>query len=191
MEKNTERLNTDINPTIFINGELSGPDVIHRTKHLDQLEGVFKDKDAFNQMNGKEIVYEVDAFQPIEEGTEGGLFFGLTYLYPGTVGNEYFMTQGHYHKKGNRSEYYWGIEGEGILLLMDKKGKTWSENISPGSLHYIPGFTAHRVINTGSKILHFGACWPSDAGYNYDAIKTEGFGIQVKKINNKPVLIQK
>jgi hypothetical protein len=34
------------------------------------------------------------------------------------------MTKGHFHAIENRAEYYWGIEGEGILLLMDKKRNT-------------------------------------------------------------------
>jgi glucose-6-phosphate isomerase len=99
------------------------------------------------------------------------------------------MTKGHFHAIENRAEYYWGIEGEGILLLMDKQGETKAEYMFPGSLHYIPGATAHRVVNTGNLILRFGACWPSDAGYNYDAIMKEGFSKRVKQINNKPTLM--
>jgi glucose-6-phosphate isomerase len=76
------------------------------------------------------------------------------------------MTKGHFHAIENRAEYYWGIEGEGILLLIDKQRETKSEYMFPGSLHYIPKATAHRVVNTGNPISRFGACWPSDAGYN-------------------------
>ena len=99
------------------------------------------------------------------------------------------MTKGHFHAKENRSEYYWGIEGAGLLLLMDKKRNTRAENMFPGSLHYIPGMTAHRVVNTGNCKLKFGACWPSDAGYNYETLFKEGFSKRVKRVNNKPLLI--
>ncbi|MEO6187976.1 MAG: glucose-6-phosphate isomerase family protein, partial [Ginsengibacter sp.] len=111
----------------FINGQLSGSTVVHTVKKLIELDGVFEDQTAFNRMDGNQHAYEVDAFFPVESGTEGGLFFGLTHLYPGRVGDEYFMTKGHFHAIENRAEYYWGIEGEGILLLMDKQRNTRAE----------------------------------------------------------------
>jgi glucose-6-phosphate isomerase len=183
------KISTENPLTTFINGQLFGSQVIHTAKKLIELNGLFEDETAFNDMDGNQPAYEVDAFYPVKKGTEGGLFFGLTHLYPGKVGNEYFMTKGHFHAIENRAEYYWGIEGEGILLLMDKQGETKAEYMFPGSLHYIPGATAHRVVNTGNLILRFGACWPSDAGYNYDAIMREGFSKRVKQINNKPTLM--
>jgi glucose-6-phosphate isomerase len=172
----------------FFNAALQGATVIHSVKHLRQMEGLFEDKSAFQRMDGEQVLYEVDAYCPVESGTEGGLFFGITHLYPGRVGDEYFMTFGHFHRVKNRAEYYWGLEGEGMLLLMDKNRNTHAEKMSPGSLHYIPGFTAHRVVNTGDAVLRFGACWPSDAGHNYDTIGTDGFSRRVKKVDLKPVL---
>lgn len=179
-----------INPgTFFRNGQLAGTAVIHKVKTLKELNGIFEDQSAFENMEGDQPVYEVDSWFPVGEGSEGGLFFGLTLIYPGRVGDEYFMTKGHFHAIENRAEYYWGIEGEGILLLMDKKRETRAEYLTPGSLHYIPGYTAHRVVNIGYSQLKFGACWPSDAGYNYDIIMEEGFSKRVKIIGDKPSLI--
>lgn len=174
---------------VFMNARLSGEGVTRDRKHLADLAGVFEDTASFRQMDGSQVVYEVDSWMPVPGSTEGGLFFGLTHLYPGTVGDEYFMTRGHFHAVENRAEYYWGIEGEGLLLLMDKDRNTRAERMTPGSLHYIPGFTAHRVVNTGSSILRFGACWPSDAGHNYEAIASAGFSARVKNRENTPQLI--
>lgn len=176
-------------PSIFINGQLRGTEVLHQVKTLSELDGIFDDTVSFQSMDGSQPAYEVDSWLPVQSGTEGGLFFGLTHLYPGRVGDEYFMTKGHFHAIENRAEYYWGIEGEGILLLMDKERNTRAEYMVPGSLHYIPGATAHRVVNTGNCILKFGACWPSDAGYNYDSITREGFSKRVKQVNGKPLLV--
>ncbi|HEY1113867.1 MAG TPA: glucose-6-phosphate isomerase family protein [Chitinophagaceae bacterium] len=176
-------------PVSFIGGQLSGQGVRRDCKRLADLEGVFGDTAGFRQMDGSQIVYEVDSWLPVAGGTEGGLFFGLTHLYPGMVGDEYFMTRGHFHAVENRAEYYWGIEGEGLLLLMDKDRHTRAERMTPGSLHYIPGYTAHRVVNTGSAILRFGACWPSDAGHNYEAIAAAGFSARVKRGAVQPLLI--
>jgi len=174
---------------IFTNGQLIGTDVTHRVKTLRELSGIFEDQTAFENMKGDQPIYEVDSWLPVQQGTEGGLFFGLTLLYAGRVGDEYFMTKGHFHAIENRAEYYWGLEGEGILLLMDKKRKIRAEYMFPGSLHYIPGYTGHRVVNIGTGKLKFGACWPSDAAYNYDIIMNEGFSRRVKIIEGKPSLI--
>jgi glucose-6-phosphate isomerase, archaeal len=174
---------------IFSNGQLSGSAVIRSVKLLSGLKGIFEDTHAFEKMDGEQIVYEVDAYMPVPEGTTGGLFFGLTHLYPGLVNNEYFMTKGHIHRIEDRAEFYWGLEGEGLLLLMDKNNATRSERMYPGSLHYIPGFTAHRVVNTGDIILRFGACWPSDSGHNYYMIEGAGLWKRVKNVNGKPKII--
>lgn len=175
--------------SVFINGQLLGQQVNHAVKKLKDLNGIFEDQGAFQKMDKNQVIYEVDSFFPVEPGTEGGLFFGLTTVFPGLVGDEYFMTKGHFHEIENRGEFYWGIEGEGILLLMDKDRNTRGEYMLPGSLHFISGFTAHRVVNTGKRVLKFGASWPSDAGYNYDVILKEGFSKKVKHINHRAVLL--
>lgn len=176
--------------TIELNsGKLSGENVFETVKTLKELGGIFEDENAWYEMDGTTIVYIVQVHAPVEKNTEGGLFFGTTYLMPGKVGNEYFLTQGHFHKIINRSEYYWGIEGDGVLLLMNRNREIKTEKMNRGSLHYIPADTAHRVINYGSTVLSFGACWPADAGYDYDEIKQNGFSARLKDINGKPFLI--
>jgi len=178
-----------ISPRVFFSsGHLNGEDVVYESKRLSELAGLFADRAAAEEMDGNLPVYEVYSWVPVPQGTEGGLFFGLTNLHPGLVGSEYFMTKGHFHAIENRGEYYWCIQGEGILLLMDKQRETRAERMFPGTLHYIPGYTAHRVVNTGSRTLRFGACWPSDAGYNYDPIAADGFSVRVRKVGKVPVL---
>ena len=58
----------------------------------------------------------------------------------------------------------------------------------PGSLHYIPGGVAHRVANTGNSVLSFAACWPSDAGHNYEEIANKGFSARLVEVNGTPKL---
>ncbi len=117
------------------------------------------------------------------------MYFGITYLYPGKVGNEYMMTKGHYHANVDRAEFYWGLEGEGMLILMDGQRNVWAEHVFPGSLHYIPGGVAHRMANTGSSLFSFAACWPSDAGHNYAEIAENGFSARLMEVNGVPHLI--
>ncbi|NJL38771.1 MAG: cupin domain-containing protein [Leptolyngbyaceae cyanobacterium SM1_4_3] len=140
-------------------------------------------------MDGETLAYSVQAYMPVAEGKSGGLFFGNSTVYPGKVGNEYFMTRGHFHALPDTGEYYWCISGEGALLLMDEQRATRAERMHPGSLHYIPGNIAHRVANTGKTPLVFNACWPSDAGHNYAEIARNGFSARLIDTDGKPNLV--
>jgi glucose-6-phosphate isomerase len=170
-------------------GVFAGTGLLSSSKNIGQLQNMFLDENARQQMDQQQQVYRVQANLPVAEGTTGGLFMGTTWINPGTVGNEYFMTHGHFHQLADRGEYYWGLEGKGVLLLMDLQRNTTAIQMYPGSLHYIPAYTAHRVVNTGDIELSFGACWPSDAGHNYDEIKERGFSKRLIKQNGTPTLI--
>ena len=170
-------------------GKLNGEKVIEISKQLSDLENVFGAENIRKEMEQSKIVYEVQAHLPVAEGTAAGLFFGTTTIYPGKVGDEYFMTKGHFHKQSDRAEYYWGIEGKGMLVLMDKERNTWAEKMYKGSLHYIQANVAHRTVNIGEEKLIFGACWPSDAGHNYNEIIKNGFSARLVELDDKPVLV--
>jgi len=143
-------------PRLFFTGNrLLGERVENVSRTLGDLRGIFADVDAFSRMPQNMPAYEVSSFLPEQEGTPGGLYFGITYLHPGKVGNEYFMTKGHFHANIDRAEFYWGLEGEGMLILMDQLRRVWAERIFPGSLHYIPGGVAHRMANTGKYFIFF------------------------------------
>jgi glucose-6-phosphate isomerase, archaeal len=172
------------------NGVLSGENIIESVRKLGDINGIFQDKEAFNKMDQNQIAYKVQMHNPEKEGKEGGLFFGTSFLYPGIVGDEYFMTKGHYHSKRDTAEYYWCLSGEGILLLMDETGKTNAIKIFPGSLNYIQGNIAHRLVNTGDEILVVGACWPSDAGHDYRTIAKHGFSVRIRSVEGKPEIIK-
>lgn len=158
---------------------LSGSDLVTRQMRLGDLSGIFKDVEAYKRRDPQTLVYTVQAYMPVAEGTPGGLHFGTTVIEPGRVGEEYFMTRGHSHAQANRGEYYWGVQGEGMLILMNREREVWAERIKPGSLHYIGAYTSHRVANTGSVRLIFGASWPSDAGHKYDEIARHGFAARL------------
>jgi glucose-6-phosphate isomerase len=159
-------------------------------KTLGQLPGIFANEEARRAMDPETVVYRVQAWCPIPEGTEGGLFWGTTVVEPGQVDSEYFMTHGHFHQKRDRTEYYGAIEGDGALILMDENRETRMESMSPGSLHFIPPNTAHRVANIGKVPLRFVACWPSDAGHDYESIRKSGFGARLMNVNRGAMLVR-
>lgn len=169
---------------------LPNAEVRETVKTLGQLENIFADEEARRKMNPETVVYRVQAWCPVAEGTEGAQFWGATVIEPGQVNSEYFITHGHFHRKRDRTEFYATIQGEGALILMDESRKTWMETMSPGSLHFIPPNVAHRVANTGAVPLRFVACWPSDAGHDYDVVRQSGFGARLLSVNGKPSLVR-
>ena len=164
--------------------------LLESVKTLGQLQGLFADEAARRAMDPSAVVYRVQAWCPVPEGTEGAQFWGTTVVEPGRVGSEFFMTHGHFHLKRNRTEYYGTIEGEGALILMNEERETRMEPMSPGTLHFIPPNTAHRVANTGNVPLRFVACWPSDAGHDYDSIRKLGFSARLINTNRGATLVR-
>lgn len=171
-------------------GMLHGADVVEDFRTLGDLSGVFEDEAARAALDPKTLAYSVRCYFPVPDGTGGGLFFGCTFLSPGIVGEEYFMTKGHFHSKRDTAEFYWGIKGEGLLLLMNEDRSIRAERVYPGSLHYVPGRVAHRMVNVGDEVLSFGACWPSDAGHDYESIRRDGFSARVRRGSDGPVVVR-
>lgn len=172
-------------------GRISGLPVRQSVKLIRDLKGIFRDEAARGQMDPGREVYRVQWWSPVPSGDEGGLFWGVTVLQPGKVGDEYFMTHGHFHANRTRAEYYATAAGTGILLRMDDNRETWSEEMHLGSLHYIGGQHAHRVVNVGNEPLIFWACWGSDAGYDYATIRDQGFSAWVVEQDGEMAIVRR
>ena len=180
-----------MSPVKFAPGDyrMKGEPVVSQLRKIKDLKGIFQDDKAFGQMDTEQIAYSVQAWMPVAEGVPGGLFFGVSTIFPGKGGQEYCMTKGHFHTQSVRAEFYWGVQGKGMLILMDRERNTWAEEVYPGSLHYIGSEIAHRLANTGTKKLVVGACWPSDAGHDYEEIAVNGFSARLLEVDGNPVLV--
>jgi len=169
-------------PQAFVNkdsGVMRGPVVQEVRRTLKDLAGFMADGAALAKMPGDRLAYRVQMWAPVDEKTEGGLVWGITLIEPGDVGGECFMTKGHFHARREAAEFYWTYEGKGLLLMMDEQRKCRVEQMSPGSVHYIPGGMAHRTVNVGEVTLSFGSCWPATAGHDYESIAQAGFSVRV------------
>ncbi len=170
-------------------GELSGPDVTESTRTIEGLAGYFRDEEARAQMDPDTPVYTVQSYEPEPEGKPGGLCAATTFLQPGLVGDEYFLTRGHFHWDEDRPELEVGISGQGMLVLMDCGGNTWTEDLGPGVVLHVPPSVAHRVVNTGNVPLVFVSFWNSETGHDYAVITERGFGGRVRRVDGAPVLV--
>lgn len=124
-------------------------------------------------------LYHVHAYSKGDVAVDGNLYAGMTTLFPLTINGEYNMTRGHVHRNRHAAEFYIGVAGRGLLLLMDKDRACTVERVEPGSIHYIPGDVAHRLVNDSDNELRVFAVWPTTAGHDYEAIEPAGFSLRV------------
>ena len=158
-------------------------------RYLSQMKGMFADEKAFNEMvaNGDPMVYEFHGM-PVPEH-EGDLAFGCSICYPGKVGDEYFMTKGHFHTLLDTGEVYYCLSGEGAMLMETPEGDVDIQWLKPGVAVYVPPRWAHRSINTGSETLVTFFVFRSDAGHDYGTIEQKGYRKLVVEKDGKPVMI--
>ncbi len=158
-------------------GVIEGKDVICAKKYFHEVAYLYENAN----IEGDPVVYTVYSYTQQDEHVKGNLQWGLTILEPLYIHDECNMTKGHFHVDRDCAEFYFGIEGEGLLLLMDEDGHTYAQKVFKGSLHHIDGHVAHRLVNTGKVPLKVGACWPTTAGHDYEAIEQREFGYRIFK----------
>lgn len=144
-------------------------------KRLADLDGIYGDAAAFARAaasTGDRIVYSVHEARPA--AARGDLIFGTTFMEPGQIGGEFFMTRGHIHARANRPETYYGESGQGVMLLETPEGETEIVEIGPKVLVYVPPLWIHRSVNTGAEPLVMSFCYPSDSGQDYEIIARAG-----------------
>jgi glucose-6-phosphate isomerase, archaeal len=143
---------------------------------------------AFDDERAGELVYRV--FEIPVPPTNSNLASSTTVIEPGKVGEEYFMTKGHFHARRERAEIYFGIRGEGRLVMATEDGRPHVEEMRAGTIGYVPGDWAHRTVNVGKEPFVFFAAYPADAGYDYDTIEREGFPVLVVERDGRPVVVE-
>jgi glucose-6-phosphate isomerase len=158
-------------------------------RYLADLRGCFCDAAAFEQAlaQGNSLVYTVAAVEPA--AGEGDLHYGLGTIYPGRVGQEYFLTKGHLHTWRAAAEVYIGLAGQGAMLLEDEaSGETCMVPLQANGVVYVPGCTAHRTVNTGDVPLVYIGVYPARAGHDYGAIADRNFRSIVVERDGKPCM---
>ena len=165
----------------FRSGQLT-PDPVILERRLSDMTGYFleepgTDADAYR-------VHEVQV-----PPTNNNLLSSTTVLQPGKVGNEYFMTKGHFHAVRDRAEIYLALSGEGLLVMATEEGEVVTADMRPGIASYVPGHWAHRSVNVGDEPLVFYAVYIGDAGYDYATIEEQGFPVVVVDNGHGPEVV--
>jgi len=145
-------------------------------RHLSDMQKHYADQAALQRIleqEGDRLIYEVQTVPlPL---VEGQILHGTTRLTPGTVGGEFHMTKGHYHARREQGEVYFGLQGQGLLLLQTEDGTTRELEMLAGSAAYVPPYWGHRAINVGAGDFVFFSVWEARAGQDYASIERDGF----------------
>jgi glucose-6-phosphate isomerase len=144
-------------------------------KRLSDLSGIYGDSEAFEKAmktDADQVVYAVEDVRPA--ASAGDLIFGTTFMEPGRIGDEFFMTRGHIHATANRPETYYGESGKGLMLMEAPDGQISILEVHPRTMVYVPPLWIHRSVNTGNTPLVMSFCYPVDSGQDYEVIARSG-----------------
>jgi glucose-6-phosphate isomerase, archaeal len=172
----------------FVHGVMNTPDT-HLVRNASSMRGHYADSRALDNLiqQGDPLHYEV--FEKLVPQEYGQLLFGISKLQPGTVGDECFMTKGHYHAVAETCEIYLCLCGRGYMLMKTSAGECRAEPMQPGRLVYVPPYWAHRSVNVGDDPLITLFIYPADAGHNYGDIEQEGFPQRIYKRGGQVVIV--
>lgn len=146
-----------------------------QVRRLADLLGLFADPQAeADALVENPLVYQVYDAADLPR-VDGHLLYSTTVIQPGRVGDEFFMTKGHFHARSDRAELYYGLSGEGVLLLQTPEGRVETLPMVAGTAAYVPPHWGHRTVNVGRVPFVFLAAYPADAGYDYGTIARDGF----------------
>lgn len=159
-------------------------------RRLSQMKGMFADEVARAVLAAKDdaLIYEFYDMGVPEKAVE--VAYGTSITYPGRVGNEYFMTKGHFHTILDTAEVYFCIRGSGMMLMESPEGDVEVQELRPGGAVYVPGRYAHRSVNVSATepLITFFA-FRGDAGHDYGTIESKGFRKLIVERNGKPEMV--
>jgi glucose-6-phosphate isomerase len=169
-----------------VSGEVS-PATGRYEKRLSELRGIYQDTAAFDAVvdaQNDPLAYRVVEYRQMDND----VCAGITLMQPGVVGDEFFMTRGHFHQREDCGEVYYTQSGVGLLLLESRSGETRTVEMRAGICAYIPPAWAHRSINTGTKPLSFVWVCNPHAGHDYGEILKRGMRTLVVRRDGRVVL---
>ncbi|WP_343402231.1 glucose-6-phosphate isomerase, partial [Caldilinea sp.] len=187
----TQQMTTQQPFTFFLNqfeARIEGVEPLVR--RLSSLRGQFLDQSAFDAIlaQGDPMLYKVYAVD--RPGVDGELSSGLTILHPGKVGDEYFMTKGHFHAVLETGEVYYCLGGRGMMVMETPEGDWHVAEMTPGAVVYVPPRWAHRSVNVSiAEDLVFFWVYPANAGHDYGAIERQGFRKLIVAQEGAPAIV--
>jgi glucose-6-phosphate isomerase len=140
------------------------------------MKGQYADWSSYEEMlsQGDIVLYEVYEIHRPQKA--GELLHGTSIVHPGKVGDEYFMTKGHFHDVLDTAEIYYCLQGRGMMVMESPEGEWSIGELRPGRVLYVLPRWAHRSVNIDDQedlVTLF--VYPGHAGHDYGTIETQGF----------------
>jgi len=148
----------------------------HLVRRASDMRGYYADEASLERLIAERddpLHYEVFEVPVPEE--RGHLMYCISTLQSGVVGEECFMTKGHYHDVAETAETYLCLRGQGYMAMKTAAGTWQAEPMCRGRMVYVPPYWAHRSINISDEPLVSFCVYPAEAGHNYGDIQDEGF----------------
>ncbi len=162
----------------------------HIQRRLSAMRGQYLDGDSYARLLAQDdrVLYEV--YELKRPAIAGELLHGISIVHPGVVGDEYFMTKGHFHTVLDTAEIYYCLGGRGFMVMETPEGDWAVEELTPGKVLYVPPRWAHRSVNTDdSEDLITFFVYPGNAGHDYGSIEAQGFRKLVMKCDGRPTIV--
>ena len=162
----------------------------HIVRRLSSMKGQYADQRSYEAMLVKEDMVLYEVYEIHRPEVSGELLHGTSIVHPGKVGDEYFMTKGHFHAVLDTAEIYYCLQGEGMMVMETPEGDWAVEELRPGKVLYVPPRWAHRSVNTSDKedlVTFF--IYPAHAGHDYGTIESQGFRKLVVERDNQPYIV--
>ncbi|MGW8250478.1 MAG: glucose-6-phosphate isomerase [Anaerolineales bacterium] len=162
----------------------------HIIRRLSAMSGQYLDQDAYQRLLAADdsVLYEVYELRRPE--TAGELLHGISIVHPGKVGNEFYMTKGHFHTVLDTAEVYYCLRGQGFMVMETPEGEWAVEPLAPQKVLYVPPRWAHRSVNTSldEDLVTF-FVYPGNAGHDYGSIESQGFRKLVTESEGSPQIV--
>ena len=123
----------------------------HIKRTLTSMKGQYHDISAYEAMlaEGDALLYEVyELARPHESGE---VLHGISIVHPGKVGDEYYMTKGHFHTVLETAEIYVCLAGQGVMVMETPEGDWAVEALTPGRLVMPKAVKTARSVRRASN----------------------------------------
>lgn len=163
-------------------------EIVRRT--LSSMKDAYFNQKAVADMLAHEDPLIVQVFMAPVPAEKGFLMVNINAVYPGMVGNEFFMTMGHIHDDPiGAPEVYITMKGHGKLVLQARDGRTHLADMLPGKINYIPAAFAHRCVNVDMQepLVYIGV-FPSATKRDYSFTPANFKQLVVKEGNQIKII---
>ena len=162
----------------------------HLIRTLSSMQGQYYDGATYQRMLAQEDTPLYEVYELSVPTVEGELLHGISIVHPGKVGDEYFMTKGHFHSVLETAEVYYCMDGAGKMVMETPEGEWDVQELYAGGVLYVPPRWAHRSVNTSpSEDLVLFFVYPGNAGHNYGTIERQGFRKLVVERDGQPLVV--